>query len=221
KTCWRLRWAGSMHSGWGEWRVAWKTRQADKTPEHHSGVLFSRLSGQGRCAHHVQIDGPRGLPALADGPDDQRLAAPHVAGGINSIDRGLVAEGICEEIAALVEPGAELVEHAVMDGVGKADGHQHQIGWQQKIAALDGLAIPPHAGAFDAHDMAALVGNDLDGARLELAIGALGLGRGRAHLDRPIWPGGQFVLLDRGLGTDVELGDGDGALTEGGAHAVR
>src|SRR5690606_41025953 len=50
----------------------------------------------------------RGLAALADRPNHQRLTPAHVAGGIDAFDGGLVAEGIGKQIAALVEPGAEL-----------------------------------------------------------------------------------------------------------------
>ena len=55
---------------------------------------------------------------------------------------------------------------------------------------------------------------------LEFALGALGLRGGGAHLGRPIGPDGELVFLLRRLRADVELGDRDRALAEGGADAV-
>ena len=40
-------------------------------------------AGQDRCAHQRLVDRRRALTPLADRPDDQRLAAPHVAAGID------------------------------------------------------------------------------------------------------------------------------------------
>src|SRR5262245_35094221 len=39
------------------------------------------LAGEVAAAHQEAVDGVRGVPALADCPHDQALAAPDVAGG--------------------------------------------------------------------------------------------------------------------------------------------
>src|SRR5688572_24118321 len=43
--------------------------------------IETRLSWQFARAHQEFVDGAGALAAFADGPDNQRLAAPHVAGG--------------------------------------------------------------------------------------------------------------------------------------------
>ena len=54
----------------------------------------------------------------------------------------------------------------------------------------------------------------------EIALGALGLARGGAQLERPVRPGERLVLLLRRLRQDLELRDRDRALPERGADAV-
>ena len=51
-------------------------------------------SRQDARAHQMLVDRARRLAALADRPDDQRLAAPHVAAGEDLVDRGLVVAGV-------------------------------------------------------------------------------------------------------------------------------
>ena len=66
----------------------------------------------------------------------------------------------------------------------------------------------------------AFLADEFERRHLELAFGAFGLrGRG-AHLGRPVGPDGELVFLLRRLRADVELGDADRALAEGGADAV-
>ena len=62
----------------------------------------------------MQVDGAGALPALADGPDDKALAAPHVAAGEDLVRAGFVVERVGEDIAALVELDAEVPDHSLL-----------------------------------------------------------------------------------------------------------
>src|SRR5262249_54423696 len=61
------------------------------TLEQFSVALHPSMSARQGCrSHQALVDRPRALAALADGPDDQRLAAPHVARGKQVGYAGLV-----------------------------------------------------------------------------------------------------------------------------------
>ena len=64
--------------------IPW-TRGADPRSSH--------LARQRRLAHQILVHRVRRLPAFADRPDDQRLAAAHVAGRKHFWVRGLVVVG--------------------------------------------------------------------------------------------------------------------------------
>src|SRR5690606_10838888 len=55
----------------------------------------------------------------------------------------------------------------------------------------------------------------------EVTRGTFCLAGGGPHLERPVRPGEELVLALRRCGHDFKLCDGKGALTEGGADAVR
>jgi len=69
-------------------------------------MIFTR---QLTRSHQECIDGLRRLAALADRPDDQRLATPHVAASKHLGKRGFVAHLIGQNIAAWIECHAEIV----------------------------------------------------------------------------------------------------------------
>ena len=89
------------------------------------------LSAAGRCAHQELVDRARGLAALADRPDDQRLAAAHVAGGEDLVDVGLVAAA-SPRCGALALPRASrsTPKASSTDGHRADEAHrqQHQVG---------------------------------------------------------------------------------------------
>ena len=58
------------------------------------------LTRQLRSAHQLQINRTGALAAFADGPDDEGLAAAHVAGGEDLVHAGFVAEVVREDVAA-------------------------------------------------------------------------------------------------------------------------
>src|SRR5258708_37154749 len=55
------------------------------------------------AAHEEFVDGARALAAFADGPHDQRLAAPDVAGGKHAGHRGRVIALRGLDVAARIE----------------------------------------------------------------------------------------------------------------------
>ena len=66
-------------------------------------ALISLSARQRRRSHQELVDRVRALAAFADRPDDQRLAAPHVAGGKHLVDRRAIVVGVGAHIAALIE----------------------------------------------------------------------------------------------------------------------
>src|SRR5439155_8824170 len=62
---------------------------------------------QVRRSHQKLIDGAGAEAPLPDRPDDERLAAAHVAGGKHFWQRGLIICGVGAHIAARVEVDAE------------------------------------------------------------------------------------------------------------------
>src|SRR5436853_2524272 len=67
-----------------------------------------------RRPHQEPVDRLGAEAALADGPDHERLAAAHVAGGEHVGTRGLVVDEIGADIAALVEIDAEQLQQALV-----------------------------------------------------------------------------------------------------------
>src|SRR5262249_32421520 len=57
------------------------------------------------------VDGACALSAFADRPDDQRLAAPHVAGGEELGDRGAVVDRAGADIATGIQLDTGLLDH--------------------------------------------------------------------------------------------------------------
>ena len=102
----------------------------------------------------------------------------------------------------------------------KPDGEEHEVRAQHELGAGDGLALLVHAGALHAGD-AAVTPLDAQGGAGEFTLGTLGLGGGGAELGGPIGPHRQLVFLHGRYGADVELGDRERTLAEGGAHAIR
>src|SRR5688572_22995859 len=58
---------------------------------------------QAGCAHQELVDRAGALAALADRPDHQRLAAPHVAAREDLVRRSLVVLQVRRDVAARIE----------------------------------------------------------------------------------------------------------------------
>ena len=67
------------------------------------------------------------LPALRNGPDHQGLAAAHVTGGKNPGETSHVPP-IGFEVAARVQPNAQLLDHPVVFRMDKSHRQQDQVG---------------------------------------------------------------------------------------------
>src|SRR6202008_4752584 len=89
----------------------------------------------------------RALPAFADGPDDQRLAAAHVAAREDLGVAGLIPQGVREDVAALVQLEAEVLDHPLLHRAEEAHGEQHEIGLELELGTGDRLelAVSPRA----------------------------------------------------------------------------
>src|SRR5262245_60883358 len=94
-------WMPGTSPGMTQWRVIERTG----------------LPRQIRLPHQEQVDRPRAEPALADGPDDEGLAAAHVACRKHLGKRGLVVVEVGADVAALVEVDAERLQHALVHGM--------------------------------------------------------------------------------------------------------
>ncbi len=165
---------------------------------------------------------------FADGPDDQGLAASHVAGGKDFGAAGLVVVGVGRNITALVGFYGEGVQH-LPHGRGKAHGQQDQIGWEGHFGASDRvhahaacrwIGFPFHAHGAQFFDMAVFA-LQLDGVDGPVALAAFLVRGGGTQLHGPVGPGQFRVFLLGRAGHQFKLGDGFCALSCAGADAVR
>ena len=122
------------------------------------------------------IDGAGANAPLPNRPDDERLAAAHVAGGKHLSQRGLVIGGVGPHVAALVEIDAKRLEQALMHRMDKAHRQQHELGFQLELGAGQRLEALVDLHAMQFADLAVLAGKILRQHRI-FAPGALGLAR--------------------------------------------
>src|SRR5262245_57932883 len=87
-----------------------------------------RSARQKARTHQELVDRAGALPPFTDRPDDQRLAAPHVAGGEEFGDRGPVVDRVGADIAAGVELDTGLLDHAGPARPEKAHRQEDEIG---------------------------------------------------------------------------------------------
>jgi hypothetical protein len=121
------------------------------------GRVFSPR--QEACTHQEFVDGAGALPAFADCPNDERLAPPHVAGGEEVGDRGVVVDRIGTDVPAGIEIDTGLLDHAGPARTEKAHRQQDEIRLQSKRGARDLLhhkavirvLAPFHPHAFEGH----------------------------------------------------------------------
>ena len=84
--------------------------------------------------HEVFVHAAGGLAAFGDGPDNEGLAAAHVARAENSRDAG---HGVLvgKHIASWVKFETELFDHAAFLRAKEAKGQQHEVGFHFKLRA--------------------------------------------------------------------------------------
>src|ERR1700730_2569020 len=129
---------------------------------------YSSPGQQGRGPKKF-VDGASALAAFPNGPDHERLAAAHVAGGEEFRDRGTVIDRARADIAAEVEVNSRLFNHAGDARTQEPHGQQHQVGLQREVAVWDFLhdeaAIrapqPVEAYAFEFRNAAGLTDSAL------------------------------------------------------------
>ena len=121
-------------------------RQAPTRPALTLAARSARQDAE-RPSAPSSIDARR-LPALANRPYDQRLAAAHVAGGVQPVDAGPVvafhwlrhwSSAGCRRPSCSRAPSS--LTHAVLEGPGKADGDEGKVGADDEFGAGDRL--PP------------------------------------------------------------------------------
>ena len=196
---------------------------------HHTNgrTWLPRSRGLGRSgvADQVVVDRVGGVAALGDRPDDQALAAGHVAGGEDLLDaRPLVRVGL--DVAHRVELDAELLEHPLALGADEAHRQQDEVGGVHGLgpgdldelgaAVLDLHLDPDGLQALDA----AVLAEEAPGVDRVFALAPFLVGGGDAEDVRPLRPG---VVRDagvRGAGDDLELVDAEAALAVDGPQAV-
>src|SRR6185437_10461011 len=83
-----------------------------------------RQSRKFRTAHQITIALPRGAPAFVDGPDDQALPAPTVAGGEDTFDAGGESSVLRLDVGARIRAQAELREQRLLR-TREAEREQH------------------------------------------------------------------------------------------------
>ena len=125
-------------------------------------------------------------------------------------------------VAASVFVHTKGFEHAG-NGVGKAHGQQHHIGWvvffgTRHFAELAILHF--HMNSFEAGELAVFAHKGFGGDG-KFTLATLFVAGAGAQFQRPIRPHHRFVFLLRGLGHNLELGYAGRTMAVGGAHAVR
>ncbi len=190
-------------------------------------------------AHEELIDAAGGLTAFGDSPDDEGLTASHITCGEDGRDGGHVVF-VGFDISAGVFFEAELIDGSVVFGAYEAHSEEAEVAAHFEVGAGDfghgeaaiGGFGPIESGAVEFCEDAVVsvefsgvdgVVADFGGFAFVFSLledDGLFVGGGGAEDHRPGRPGhigGAFLW---GFGEEFELGDGGGALSEGGAEAV-
>src|SRR4051794_25340344 len=88
----------------------------------------------------VAIDSGSRFAPFGDRPDDQRLAAAHVARREDSRDARHVIR-IRMDVPAEIELHAELLDESMLYGSREAHRKQHQIAIEREFGSRDGLEL--------------------------------------------------------------------------------
>src|SRR5690606_23385667 len=97
----------------------------------------------------------RRLPAFADRPDDERLAAAHVAGRPELVDRRPVVVVVGDDVGGAtfvrvhLQPLAEIAEDSARERPAETDGDKDEVGLDDEFRAGDRLAAVVDLAALD------------------------------------------------------------------------
>src|SRR6266508_389855 len=182
--------------------------------------------GKVGAAHQVGVHAAGRAPRLADGPDDEGLAALHVAGREDA-RQARHPVPVPPDIAALGELDAELLEHPGALGADESHGEERQLAGEDELGAgdlleRDAAVVLHHLDLRDLQrpEVPPLVAEKALGRDRVDAIAAL-LVRGGDALD--IGPLGPRVVGRPPFGRarqDLELVDGERALAVHRAETV-
>jgi hypothetical protein len=201
---------------------------------HEWGALDDTTSdGELRAvAGEEGVDIASALATLVDAPDDEGLSTTAVTSGEDTGKVGVVVASRCLNVLAAIK----------LDGVGhdsllraqEAHGEQDKVGREELLATLDLLHVPTTRGGLcplntdgvNTLDIALSVidkvlGHDtvltwvLAHVSLDLVVTVVG-----PEDTRPLRPWVVASTLSRGLGQQLEVDDGLGAVTNRGTNAV-
>ncbi|ABA48089.1 hypothetical protein BURPS1710b_3715 [Burkholderia pseudomallei 1710b] len=204
-----------------------KNRAPAGRPVCRNGALATavRSARQLRAAHQVRVDRARALAAFADRPDDERLAAAHVARGEHLVDRRVVraiALGARARVAARVLRDAERLEHG-RGRLRETHREQHEVGLDLELGIRHflHLAVDPRDARRDQLLDLAVPAFETFRRHRPVALAAFLVRRRRAQLDRPVRPHERLVLRLGRLRQQLELRDVLRAVAVRRADAIR
>jgi len=154
----------------------------------------------------VVVNCLRRLTAFGDGPNYERLAAPHVARGEHTLN-GCHVFSVRRDVAALIQLQPQLLDHAVSHRSEKSHRQQNEISFDGEFTSTDGLKFRRRADTHgvNALHVPVLVAFEPNAVDAPFANAALFVTALRTELQRPQrpWSGG-CPRLGR-LGHDLEL----------------
>src|SRR6266542_6798468 len=210
--------------GWG--RVTGPSTWPGRAKMYGSQSLTLEGGGEVGAAHHVGVHAARRAPPLGDGPDDEGLAALHVARREDP-RHARHPVGVPPDIAALGELDAELGEHPGALGSEEAHGEERQVAGKDELGAgdlleRDAAIVLHHLDLRDlqANEASPLVAEQAPGRDGVDALAALLVSGGDAVNIGPLGP---WVVGNPPIGRarqDLELVDGERALAVHRAEAV-
>src|ERR1700722_6662999 len=180
--------------------------------------IFRQLPRQDRRPHQSLVDRRCALAAFADRPNDQRLAAPHIATGEDLRAGGGIPVCVGVDVPSLVQGHTELRQHAFLDWRNEAHRQELEVRSEDELGSLDGLELLVDARASEpGHD--AILAFERDRGHRKIALGALLVARRGAQLKGPVWPGKKLVLCFGRHRHDLELSNLERSLAEWRADA--
>src|SRR5439155_20917039 len=96
-----------------------------------------------------RVHGFGAVAALADGPDDERLAASHIAAGENAVATGPIIAHRCFDIALRRQRDTRTLERAFPSRTEKTHRQEDELGLDLELGAGDRLDLLAAVGPVD------------------------------------------------------------------------